>query len=136
MAAGPIGPGVKATCKACGNSALADQFKLHYIMKLMVCPTCFSGKTQKEKEQREVQKSVEPLRPAGWDKDDEYLEKAARMKKDSLQPQFTRIPGSDFVKHTCMGCKYNFKYDPQTKTPRSCPYCNVAVPVMKASYLI
>ncbi len=136
MAAGPIGGGVKATCRACGGSAMADSFKLHYIMKMMVCPACFSGKTQKEKEQKEVQKAAEPIRPPGWDKEDEYLEKAARMKKESAQPQFARIPGTDFVRHACMSCKYQFKYDPQAKVPRSCPYCNYPVPVMKASYLV
>ncbi len=136
MATGLMGPGVKAQCRVCGNFAVADQFKLHYQLRQMVCPGCFSGKNQKEKEQKVAEKVQEPMHPPGWDKEDEYLEKVARMRKQEQQPQFARISGSDFVRYTCMGCKYNFKYDPQARIPRSCPYCNVEVPRMKASNLI
>ena len=43
---------VKAKCRRCNNSVPADQFKLHYSYKMMVCPNCFSGKTQLQEEKK------------------------------------------------------------------------------------
>ncbi|MBS3166221.1 hypothetical protein J4444_03805 [Candidatus Woesearchaeota archaeon] len=35
---------VKAKCKHCGKDAASDQFRLHYQLRMMVCPACYSGK--------------------------------------------------------------------------------------------
>ena len=118
---------VKAKCKICGTLAPAEQFKLHYKYKSVVCPSCFAGK----KAQEEKKPVVEIIKPAGWDKDDEYLEKAYRMRRDEERANFEKVSGSDQVKCTCTSCKYVFKYDPFRKTPKVCPYCDVAVPRLK-----
>lgn len=126
--------GVKAQCKVCNGFAPADQFKLHHSYKLMVCPTCFSGKTEKRK-QEEVKKEG-PSRPPGWDQEDEYLEKMSRMRQKEQQTQFTRIPGSDMVQCVCTYCKFSFKYDHFKGIPKACPYCNINVPKFKKANLL
>jgi len=81
-------------------------------------------------------KKVEPQKPLGWDKDDEYLEKISRMRKQEDQAQFEKIPGTDHVKCTCPHCKYTFRYDPFRKIPKTCPYCNNDVPKLKTFTLL
>lgn len=114
---------VKAICKNCGKEAAADQFKLHYKLKMMVCPNCFTGKTEKQAAEQQ-QKAVQPKKPPGWDADDEYLEKASRARQEQVVSSVTRIPGSSQVQYKCAHCKYSFKYNPDTKTPKTCPYCD------------
>ena len=121
--------GVKAQCRICGTFAPADQFKLHYKYKSVVCPSCFSGRKAQQEEKKVVVN--EPPKPAGWDKEDEYLEKAQRVRQAEERSSFEKITGSDQVKCTCTSCKYVFKYDPFRKTPKVCPYCDVAVPRLK-----
>jgi|SRR3989344_2484861 len=129
-----LGPGVKSQCRVCGNFALADQFKLHYQYKQMVCPNCYSGKTAAEQKKKEAAPQ-EQAKPAGWDKDDEYLEKASRMKKEETRALFTKIPGSELVKCACPHCKYVFKFDTVRSTPKTCPYCDVPVPKFRSNAL-
>ena len=38
-------------CRKCGKEAAADLFKLHYAHKMMVCPDCFTGRTDIKKTQ-------------------------------------------------------------------------------------
>ncbi len=126
---------IKVKCRNCNREAPADQYKLHYQLKLMVCPDCFSGKNQSPSLKNTVEdKKIVlegPPRPAGWDKDDEYLERISRMKRDEQQAQFVKIPNSDFVKCICASCKFSFRHDPIRKQPRACPYCNTEVPRVK-----
>ena len=97
--------GVRATCRVCGEEALADQFKMHYELRQMVCPSCFSGKT----EQKKAKKETAPPKPAGWDAEDEYLEKTKRMRnKEEVRGTFKKIPGTPQVQYTCF-CSYTFK---------------------------
>lgn len=117
---------VNAVCRKCGGSYPADQFKLHYSFKMMVCPNCYTGKNDRKLEQKTIILK-EPQKPAGWDKDDEYLDKFIRQKKKEV-PQFRKIPGSSQVECTCQKCKYSFKYDPFRKKPHNCPYCNDPIP--------
>lgn len=119
---------VKAQCRVCNNFAQADQFRLHHDYRQMVCPNCFSGKTAKQAEA----KKEEPLKPAGWDAEDDYLEKTQRQRKESSFSPFTKIPGSDLLKCACQSCKYVFKYDPSRHQPSSCPYCNGMIPKMRS----
>ena len=125
---------VRALCRVCKSVVPASQFRLHHEYKQMVCAACYSGKT-KEKEQKEaaavLQKPEAPPKPPGWDAEDEYLEKMARVKRQENQAQFTKIPGSNEVKAQCSSCKYMFKYDPFKKKPYACPYCNAEVPRLK-----
>ncbi len=132
---GQLGTGVKAQCKVCNGYAPADQFKLHFQLKQMVCPGCYTGKTVFKGMKNEVatEEKVEPPKPAGWDKDDDYLDKVSRMRKEQSQSYFTRISGSDMVKCNCPSCKYVYKYDPFKRMPQACPYCNGPVPRYRAS---
>ncbi len=84
----------------------------------------------------EAPKKAAP-RPAGWDKEDEYLDKITRMRA-ATEPamQFERIPGTDAYKCTCQKCKYQFRFDPLKQLPRTCPYCNLEVPRMKSFSLM
>ena len=130
--------GVKAKCKNCGNEAIADQFKLHNALRMMVCPSCYSGKGLKAKEvteNRVESKPQGPPKPAGWDKEDDYLERMVAIKKAKNQSYFSRIAGTDLVKCLCSSCKYNFRYNPIKKMPPACPYCNADIPRLKMSEL-
>ena len=102
---------------------------------MMVCPNCFSGATKKRQEQ--LQKKPElPARPPGWDAEDDYLEKAAKLRKQENQAQFSKIPGTQYVRCTCLKCKFSFRYDPFRKRPRTCPYCNDDIPKLKTFNLL
>lgn len=128
----------KALCKNCGCYAPADQFRLHYSLRQMVCNSCYSGKTPKQEEKRQQEAAAVPQvkRPVGWDRDDDYLEKASRVRKLENQSHFTKIPGTDHVVCNCPSCKYQFRYDPYRKVPHTCPYCNSAVPRLKTFSLL
>lgn len=128
-----MGTGVKAQCKNCGCLAPADQFKLHYSLKMMVCSSCYTGKSPQKEQQKNmvVNKPEQSIKPVGWDKDDEYLEHAHKLRQREVVNHFTKIPGSDQVKCSCPHCKYSYRYDPYRKVPHSCPYCNSAVPKLK-----
>jgi len=123
--------GVNAKCRNCGKDADSDSFKLHYKFKMMVCPNCFSGKTEQQQQKAAVQKKETPVRPAGWDHEDEYLEKMSRLKRKDENNNFTKIPGTDQVMYTCVSCKYAFRYSPLKKIPPNCPYCNSEIPKLR-----
>jgi len=121
---------IKVPCRECGMEAPADQFKLHYKYKKMVCPACFSGRTEIKRQKEQEETVVKKEKPAGWDSEDDYLEKMSRTRRqDGIEvSQFSKIPGTHQVQCKCAHCKFNFKYDPFKKTPRTCPYCNQDVP--------
>ena len=119
---------VKSKCRNCDQEFPADQFKLHYQLKMMVCPNCFSGKKKKEEEKVSAPKQEEAPKSPGWDKDDEYLEKYHKIKLMDAKPVFQKMLGSQILKCTCVHCKYPFKYDPIRKMPNACPYCNGDIP--------
>jgi hypothetical protein len=124
---------LKAKCRNCGCDVPADSLKLHYELRQMVCEKCF--KNPKKDDPSPIVKN-EPLKPAGWDAEDDYLEKASRMKREQNQVQFSRIPGTNNVKCTCFNCKYEFRYDPFRKQPRSCPYCDSDIPKLRTFNLL
>jgi Zn finger protein HypA/HybF involved in hydrogenase expression len=124
---------VKARCKRCGNEAPATDFRMHYDYKMMVCPTCFKGGAKvipKVENKVLPKKEEEPQIPKapGWDKDDEYLERAVKFKKEKEGGIFKQIPGTSQLMCTCPACKYSFRYDPVRKIPHGCPYCNGPIP--------
>ena len=125
---------VRAKCKNCQREAPADQFKLHYQLRVMVCPDCFTGKTQKKQEEQ-AKAVVEKRRPAGWDQEDEYLEKISRFKKQEQRMAFSKIQGTEMLQSTCKSCSFTFRYDPIKNAPANCPYCAAAVPQVKMSLL-
>jgi len=126
---------LRIQCGACNGFAPASQFKLHYKFKKVVCHSCFSGRTEQEERKKAVAAKTEeaqPKKPAGWDKEDEFLERMARIKENDLKAKVEKIPGTTLVKFNCQKCNYPFKYDPYRKMPRACPYCNVDIPNLKA----
>lgn len=118
---------VKAKCRNCGCFSPSDKFRLHYEIRQMVCPKCYSGKTKKEEEKKKEKKT----QPPGWDAEDEYLEKVRNSKKQEIQNSYKKIQGTDFVQYSCVNCKFSFKYNPLRKRPRTCPYCNAEIPKIK-----
>ena len=126
---------VKAKCRNCGKEANSDSFKLHYKFKMMVCPDCFSGRTEQLKKRTDPLK-IEKHKPKGWDAEDEYLEKVSRMRKEENQAQFSRIQGTSKVMCKCAKCTYSFKYDPFKRQPTSCPNCDIDIPKVKSYHLL
>lgn len=126
---------IKVPCKNCGVLAPAEDFKLHHKYRLMVCPNCYSGKTEQLKQKKEGEQKASP-KPVGWDKEDEYLERLAVMRRQENQAQFSKVPGTDQVKCSCPNCKYSFKYDPYKKQPSTCPYCDAPVPKLRTYNLL
>tara|TARA_Y100000310_G_C19953147_1_gene477771 strand:- start:2 stop:391 length:390 start_codon:yes stop_codon:yes gene_type:complete len=128
--------GIKAKCRNCNKEADSDSFKLHYKYRLMVCPDCFSGRTE------QLQKRVNPLekmdkpKPAGWDAEDEYLEKVAKLRKEENQAQFSRIAGTKKIMCKCAKCNYSFRYDPFKKLPNTCPGCDTGIPKLRTHNLL
>ena len=98
----------------------------------MVCPGCFKGKALP----KEKVKKVEPPKPPGWDSDDDYLEKISRQRQVEEKAQFKKIPGTDYVRCTCLKCKFQFRYDPFKKRPRVCPYCSADIPKLRTFSLL
>ncbi len=129
---------VKSTCKVCGQQAPAEQFKLHYKYRSMVCPACYTGKTEqlRQNDKKKLQEQAREQKPAGWDAEDEYLERISRMRQAEVQAQFSRIPGTVELRCICAHCRYGFRYNPVKNLPRSCPYCNVEVPRLKSHYVL
>jgi len=117
---------IKAKCRNCGKEAPSEQFKLHYKYRMMVCPDCFSGKTEKQQKKEQLVKKEE-IKPPGWDAEDDYLTKIQQQKQKEA-PQFKRIPGTNFLQVTCKNCNYSFRYDPLRKRPANCPYCSEDIP--------
>ena len=120
--------GINAKCRNCGKESDSEGFKLHYKFRMMVCPNCFSGRTE---QQQKIVKKKEIPKPAGWDAEDEYLEKMTKLKKEEQKVMFKKIPGTDYVLCNCNMCKYQFKYNPFKKMPRTCPYCNADIPKLR-----
>lgn len=111
---------LKVRCKACGRMDSPDNFKLDYRFNTVVCSSCIKDK-DREKEKKEQPMRVEPVKPAGWDNEDLYLEKAYKEKKDT----FSGLSGITLVK--CRKCSFKFNYNIDTNSPKACPYCDSKV---------
>ena len=60
---------LRIQCGACKGFAPASQFKLHYKFKKVVCPSCFSGRTeQEERKKAAAPEAAQSKKPEGWDK--------------------------------------------------------------------
>lgn len=123
---------VKAKCRRCGREAPAEQFVLHHQYRMMVCPECVKEGKQhtnvhyelrKQKELEAKQKPDEKPKPAGWDADDEYLERAARQQSKEPKAEIERI-SKDMIRYKCQKCSYRFTYNTEKKIPARCPYCS------------
>jgi transcription initiation factor IIE alpha subunit len=124
---------IKAVCKRCGRQSPASQFVLDPVYGMMVCPLCIKERRSKtaafviRQDKRSAGAKKEELikdRPAGWDKEDDYLERAYARKKQAQPHVAIERVDSSHVNYTCPKCKYRFLYDTERKHPRVCPYCN------------
>ena len=127
---------VQALCRVCNKHAPSDKFKLHHVYRQMVCPDCYTGRTKRAQDEEKKKEQQEKVKPAGWDKEDDYLEQAQLKRNDEIKAQFSKIPGTDRVRCTCSSCKYQFKYDPFKKMPLSCPYCGFQIPKLRTFNLL
>jgi len=118
---------VKIKCKKCGRMAPSDQFVLDHIYRMVVCPNCIKDREQqKEVEKKQIyQKEKEQQQKPGWDSEDDYLERAFKMKKESELP-FKRI-SPDKIQYVCSKCKHQFAYNTVKKHPNLCPYCGSSI---------
>ena len=75
--------GVKAACKRCGRQDDSTTFVLDQVYKMMVCRDCVKERKEKENMSKEKEEALktQPQKPAGWDSDDEYIEKKYIRKK-------------------------------------------------------
>ncbi len=132
-----MGDEIKVKCKRCQRLAKAEDFVLDPVYEMIVCPECIRErrnrdrvqaelKAQKDEKQKEKAaadaKAAKEQKPAGWDMEDEYLEKAFRSKQKST---VAVQPVSDTkVKYKCPKCGYQFDYDTEKRRPARCPYCS------------
>jgi len=130
---------VSAVCKKCGKTAKSDEFVLDNEYGMMICPACVKDKrdrvrnmqkqavdeAEKQKKQEEQKK-----KPAGWDQEDEYLEKYYKRQE---KVKVERI-SEDKIKITCPTCKYQFPFNTNKQTPRNCPYCTTPVDLKSLKY--
>ena len=119
--------GVSAACKRCGKKDDSTTFILDPVFKMMVCRDCVKDRKEKENMSKEKQEAlkIQAQKPAGWDSDDEYIEKKYGRKKAD-EPEVQRINNTK-VSYTCQKCKYKFVYDEERETPKICPYCGKSV---------
>jgi len=130
---------MRVKCKQCGRFADAKEFVLDHGYKMMVCPHCVKDRQLREQVHRQVnadkfrkQKEEEERmrnKPAGWDAEDDYLEKAWKNKLRST----VQVEKVDYerVKYPCPKCKYTFTYNVEKKTPQNCPMCGNPVTKMR-----
>ena len=132
---------IKVKCKRCNKEWDAEKLVLDPVYKMMVCPQCVQERIQPSKKPKEMEpQDLEPKitpekkKPAGWDEDDELLEKLNKQKeiiqKDQQKPKvnYERID-ADNLRVQCPKCSYKFKYDLNKNSPKSCPYCNLKIQV-------
>jgi len=130
---------IKVKCKRCGKEWDAQKLVLDPVYKMMVCPSCVQERIQPDLKPKEVKKEfVEEIKsnkkPAGWDEDDELLEKLNKQKeiveKEKEKPKiiYEKI-SDDNLRVQCPNCNYKFKYDLVKNSPKSCPYCNLKIKV-------
>jgi DNA-directed RNA polymerase subunit RPC12/RpoP len=120
---------IKVKCKNCGKEYPANSFVLDHVYRMMVCQQCVKDRQKRAIIHKEAQAQPvlqeEKKKPAGWDHEDEVIEKAYAAKMARRVPQDEPVQmGDGKYKYRCPKCKYEFVYNQATKTPRRCPYCN------------
>ncbi len=118
---------IKVKCKNCGRMANSEEFVLDHSFKTMVCPACIKDKNKCFVHKEEPTQEISVPKPAGWDKEDDYLERAVKAKTKQTPAAAVEKIDSEYVKYTCPHCKYSFKYSVIRKKPGSCPYCSEAI---------
>ncbi len=120
---------IKVKCRNCGKEYPSNTFVLDHVYRMMVCPQCVKDRQRKEiihKEAKQQAAQETEKKPAGWDHDDELIEKAyaAKQAKSSSESGAFVMTIDGKYKYRCPRCKYEFAYNKATNTPSHCPYCN------------
>jgi DNA-directed RNA polymerase subunit RPC12/RpoP len=118
---------VKAKCRRCNREVPTSEFTLDPVYGMMVCASCSKERRSKSAPAAGSRAAggsiaVENKKPAGWDKEDEYIEKAYSQKMQNTQQ--VQSVGEGKVKYACHKCKYEFVYNVDKNTPSRCPFCN------------
>ena len=100
---------VMVPCKKCGNKVPSSSLKLDLDEKMVICQDCIKNK----KIHKEIEKEVFHKQ-----------ESPAFAKKEPQIIQRHEEPAPSRIGHKCTSCGYKFKIDPESKTPKNCPYCN------------
>ncbi len=112
---------VSVKCRVCGKMARAGSFTLSAVHGMMVCPDCMKNagkkKEPEKKEPLNMQQPASETRPAGWDRDDEEIEKLYAQKQ-RMNPKRPHL--EEGMKLKCRNCGYVFVY---RKIHNDCPYC-------------
>ena len=120
---------IKAVCKHCGKSGPVSGFVLDPDFKMMICSNCAKEKkvVKKTPAKNSVIKPVQS-KPAGWDNEDDYLERARKekMRQAAAMPQYKPIDGVK-VRVTCSKCKFKFNYNKEKRYPNICPNCGTKI---------
>ena len=93
---------VMVPCKKCNNKVPASSLKLDYDERLMICPDCIKNKKIHKEIEKDIFHKAEEKKPE--------MEHSARK-----------------IAHKCTSCGYKFMINAETKSPKSCPYCNARV---------
>lgn len=117
-------------CKRCGKKAPADSFVLDHLHKMIVCPDCAKERRSSKGTVTPVaqEEKKEPAKPAGWDSEDEYLEKFYKQKRILGSLNFEKID-YDSGMYTCPKCREKFVYNIPKRYPGACPNCGNKVEV-------
>ena len=110
---------VKVRCRKCGKPADASEMTLDNELRMMICRECVKDKRRKSGAFAEEKK---PEKPAGWDKEDDYLSRVGVFKA-AATGQVVQNVGGDKVRVICHKCKFAFNYNKEKKIPRFCPNC-------------
>ena len=92
---------IMVLCKKCGNKVPASSLRLDLDEKMVICPDCIKNKG--------IHKEIK----------EEIFHKKGKIEVEEEKPSK--------VGHKCTSCGYKFKIDPETRTPKYCPYCNAKV---------
>ncbi|MFH1063990.1 MAG: hypothetical protein V1729_02840 [Candidatus Woesearchaeota archaeon] len=120
-----IDRGVLVLCKKCGKKVNSTEFILDPVYRMMVCRNCNRDRIAKEHPDAKKKVEVENSRPAGWDAEDELLNKRYQPKK----PEFADLPrvSADKVRIRCRKCGSNFNFNTEKHYPLNCPNCGTRI---------
>ncbi|MBI2147274.1 hypothetical protein HYU19_02225 [Candidatus Woesearchaeota archaeon] len=128
---------IKIKCRNCGREAVADEFKLHHKLRMVVCPTCYYGRSTSGSPMTSSSSVLSSSAPSSVKMSaaaQESMERLARLKQEPAGTSYKPVSNSDDVQYKCPDCKYVFRHDPYRKYPSQCPYCSKAVPRVRIGW--
>jgi hypothetical protein len=125
-------------CKKCSKKAPAKDFKIHDVLKIMVCKNCFSSSTlslisQKDvKEEKSEEKEVILPRTIVIREEEDVFRKIDRPERIKRREEMKKE--IIYKKIKCDQCTFTFKYNPKKNWPGVCPSCGKDVKDIKKSF--